>query len=567
MTIDQPAAITSTSSTTFVIGSHGSFTVDTNGFPAPSLSTTGPLPSGVTFHDNGDGTAALSGTPAAGTSGVYNFSITADNAVGTDPLQTFTLTIDQLSAITSPESVTFSAGNAGAFEVTSTGYPTPALTETGTLPSGVTFSDNGDGTATLSGNPSSDAGGSYPVTIEADNGVGTPATQSLTIAVDQVPAITSSPTATFSVGKSSSFDFTASGYPSPTYSVPASELPVGLDMSSTGVLFGDPAALTGGTYALVVSAENGIGQGASQQFTLVVDEAPLFESAASASFVEGTNSSFTVATLGYPTPSLTKSGVLPNGLSFGANGDGTATISGAPSAGSAGDYPVVVSASDAGGRSIQDLNVTVKTAGASSTSPTTLIAGSMTRIDFASLSGIKASYSLVGGRLPRGLNLFPDGRLYGRIAKSAHGKYSFILQAKSETVDTTMSFSFTVKSAFAANYRHLHQHSSSTLAITLPGGKVSFRPTVADAGASGRFYGVPKTVSPAALKREGARLITGTAARNLYLNPKGTYLVLANVSPKHGTAGKRRAHGVQHRDENSVDPFSAKRPQLRAIEG
>ena len=72
-------------------------------------------------------------------------------------------------------------------------------------------------------------------------------------------------------------------------------------MSSAGVLFGDPAALTGGTYALVVSAENGIGQGASQQFTLVVDEAPLFESAASASFVEGTDSSFTVATLRDPT--------------------------------------------------------------------------------------------------------------------------------------------------------------------------------------------------------------------------------------------------------------------------
>ena len=37
--------------------------------------------------------------------------------------------------------------------MTTTGFPISALTETGALPTGVTFVDNGDGTATLAGTP------------------------------------------------------------------------------------------------------------------------------------------------------------------------------------------------------------------------------------------------------------------------------------------------------------------------------------------------------------------------------------------------------------------------------
>ena len=56
-------------------------------------------------------------------------------------------------AITSAASTSFIEGTAGSFTITATGRPTPALSETGALPSGVTFVDNGDGTATLSGTP------------------------------------------------------------------------------------------------------------------------------------------------------------------------------------------------------------------------------------------------------------------------------------------------------------------------------------------------------------------------------------------------------------------------------
>jgi len=81
-------------------------------------------------------------------------------------------------AITSASSTTFTVGTAGSFTVTTTGSPTPSLTESGTLPSGVTFTNNGNGTATLSGTPASGTGGTYTLTITASNGVGTPASQS-----------------------------------------------------------------------------------------------------------------------------------------------------------------------------------------------------------------------------------------------------------------------------------------------------------------------------------------------------------------------------------------------------
>jgi hypothetical protein len=85
--------------------------------------------------------------------------------------------------ITSANHTTFTVGVPGTFTVTTTGSPTPSLSETGTLPSGVTFVDKGNGTATLSGTvPNSSYVGTYPLTISAQNAQGT-GTQSFTLTV------------------------------------------------------------------------------------------------------------------------------------------------------------------------------------------------------------------------------------------------------------------------------------------------------------------------------------------------------------------------------------------------
>ena len=94
------------------------------------------------------------GRPPRGATGCTRSTITASNGVSPDATQTFTLTVDESApAITSAASTTFTVGSAGTFTVTTTGFPTAALSEVGSLPSGVTFVDNGDGTATLAGTP------------------------------------------------------------------------------------------------------------------------------------------------------------------------------------------------------------------------------------------------------------------------------------------------------------------------------------------------------------------------------------------------------------------------------
>ena len=59
----------------------------------------------------------------------------------------------EIGQVTDLGTYTFTAGTAGSFAVTTTGFPTPALSAAGPLPSGVTFTDNGNGTATLAGKP------------------------------------------------------------------------------------------------------------------------------------------------------------------------------------------------------------------------------------------------------------------------------------------------------------------------------------------------------------------------------------------------------------------------------
>ena len=94
-------------------------------------------------------------------------------------------------AITSAAAATFRTGQAGSFTVTTTGFPVAALSVDGALPAGVSFTDAGDGTATLAGTPAGGTAGVYRLTITAANGASADATQEFTLTVGQPPAITS----------------------------------------------------------------------------------------------------------------------------------------------------------------------------------------------------------------------------------------------------------------------------------------------------------------------------------------------------------------------------------------
>ena len=117
------------------------------------------------------------------------------------------------------------------------------------------------------------------------------------------PAFTSANATNFPNGINGSFQFTATGYPAPTFSVTTGTLPAGLNLSPTsGLLSG--FTTTTGTTTVTVTATNGVGTAATQSFSITVNPAPIFSSANSASFTTGVAGSFTTAATGSPTYSI-----------------------------------------------------------------------------------------------------------------------------------------------------------------------------------------------------------------------------------------------------------------------
>jgi hypothetical protein len=269
----------------------------------------------------------------------------------------------QAPAITSAASTAITVGTPGSFTVTATGSPTPSLSESGTLPTGVTFTDNGDGTATLGGTPVEGTAGSYPLTITAGNGVGSDATQNFTLTVNQAPAITSANSTAFLVRSSGSFTVQTTGSPAPTLSE-AGALPAGVTFSDnrdgTATLGGKPAAGTSGAYSFTITASNDAGS-TTQNFTLNVDQGAAITSGdITSTFIAGRSGSFTVRTSGFPAPTLSESGALPSGMTFVDNQDGTATISGTPAAGTIGTYGLTITAHNGvGSDATQNLTLSV----------------------------------------------------------------------------------------------------------------------------------------------------------------------------------------------------------------
>ena len=464
----QACAITSAHHATFTVGHAGTFTVTSTGVPNCALSETGALPPGVTFIDNGDGTATLAGTPAAGSGGAYPFTITATNGVSPPATQPFILSVLQAPGITSPAVTSFTTGQKDTFTVTTSGVPNSTLSETGALPSGVTFTDNGDGTATLAGTPGAGSGGAYPFTITATNGVSPAATQPFVLTVNQTCQITSHDHATLDVGQARTITVTTTGVPNCGL-LESGNLPSGVTFTDNGngtaAIAGTPT--TGGVYLLRITAGNGIGGNATQLLTLIVLQKPQITSPADTTFTVGQPGTFTVTTSGVPTPGLSENGALPTGVTFTDNGDGTAALAGTPAAGTAGTYTFTITATDSvipdAAHVIRDatpiipaatqaFTLTVNQApGITSSAGTTFTAGQAGTFTVTT-SGAPNSTLSETGALPSGVTFKDNGdgtaTLAGTPAGNSGGPYPFTITATNGVSPAaTQSFTLTVNQA------------------------------------------------------------------------------------------------------------------------
>jgi acetyl esterase/lipase len=85
--------IFSRTSKTFRIGTATNFTVKSKASPTATITELGSLPAGVSFIDNGDGTALISGTAQSGTEGAYSITLVATNGGQPSAVQSFTLSV------------------------------------------------------------------------------------------------------------------------------------------------------------------------------------------------------------------------------------------------------------------------------------------------------------------------------------------------------------------------------------------------------------------------------------------------------------------------------------------
>jgi hypothetical protein len=244
---------TSPTSATATYGAAFSFTVTTAGSLPPRLTKSGLLPVGIKFADNGDGTATLSGTARGRSAGVYPLTFYA-NGNGF-ARQAFTLTVNRAPGLRHVGKVRIAEGVQVNQPLRATGYPVPALSESGALPVGLSFIDNGDGTGEIIGAAASDTGGIYPVTVTATSTLGA-TSESFIVVVREAPAFTGADSAAATIGTPFSFTATASGLPAPVI-LKSGTLPKGVKYhTATATFSGTPRPGTAGLYIVILTARN-----------------------------------------------------------------------------------------------------------------------------------------------------------------------------------------------------------------------------------------------------------------------------------------------------------------------
>ena len=519
---------TSTASTSFAETHAGTFSVTANGDGTISFTETGPLPTGVSLAAGG----TLAGTPASGTAGSYPITITATDANAKTATQAFTLRVTATGpAFTSAVSTSFAENTAGTFSVTATGDTPISFNEVGSLPSGVTLASNG----TLAGTPAYGSAGTYPFTITATDANSNTSTQAFTLTVTATgPSITSAVSTSFAETHAGTFSVTANGDGTITYAKTGA-LPTGVTLASNGTLAGTPAYGSAGSYPITITATDANAKTATQAFTLTVTATgPSITSAASTSFAETHAGTFSVTATGDGTITYAKTGALPTGVTLASNG----TLAGTPAYGSAGSYPITITATDANAKTAtQAFTLTVTAAGPvfTSAASTTFTATNAGTFAVTANGDTPISFTETGS-LPSGVSLATNGTLAGTPASGTTGSYPLTIKATDSHSNTaTQSFTLTVSAPPAT-------------AVVIPsnGGAVSGTSSALDASASAPSGYTVSTVQFLLTGGSYNKTVIGTATATVYgyiyqwnttTVPSGTYTLQSLVTDNAGHTG------------------------------
>ncbi len=369
----------------FTVGQSGSQLIQPAGAPTPTVTVNGgTLTSDTDFTIAGSGTTVIKlgfqGSPAAA-AGSYTLTLNALGYSGAVQSQSYTINVGSGLAITSPGTLNGQQGVPVNFLVTTTGVPFPKISADPNLKlsaQGLTLTDHGNGTATISGTPPygslgyqciSTNNNNAPCGIIASNANGTVEQEFVTSFSPPPPAMITGPlSATFNAGIQNQAQVVSTGASTavtwtidPTISAP-SWVKFKDNGNGTGTISGVPPVGTTGTFniGLLVSAY-GSGGSTGGTFTITVVNNPLITSGNSATFTVGSAGVFQISA---SQGTISVPGTLPSGLSFFSGSTVNcltcqASISGTPAAGTGGQYALQLSTTASSNVATQNLILNV----------------------------------------------------------------------------------------------------------------------------------------------------------------------------------------------------------------
>ena len=326
------------------------------------LNITAPtLPAWLTFTDNGNGTATLSGTPTNANVGIHNITLQVSDGIA-NVNQIFAIDVGNTNdapSFTSAAIIIASEDTAYTYAITTSDPDLGSiLTITApTLPIWLTLTDNGDGTAALSGTPLNANVGNNTVVLQVSDGIAS-VQQSFTIVVSNVndaPFFTSTAVTIATEDAVYSYSITASDPDlGAVLTLTAPTLPTWLTLTNTGngiaTLSGIPTNANVGIHNVTLNVSDGIAN-VDQTFTITVtnvNDAPVFTSIAVTASTESAAYAYAIIandpdlgdTLNITAPTL------PAWLSLVDNGNGTATLTGTPTNAEVGNHNVTLRVGD-----------------------------------------------------------------------------------------------------------------------------------------------------------------------------------------------------------------------------
>ncbi|HYJ33753.1 MAG TPA: putative Ig domain-containing protein [Candidatus Binatia bacterium] len=162
---------------------------DPDGDPITSLTASGTaITAGATFTADASNTTGTFEWVAAGPQGSYSVTFTASNALSGSATTTVNVTgVNHEPVVTAPANATGDEGTLITFTVSATDADGDHVTlQALGLPSGATFTDNGDNTGTFSWTPGFNQAGSYTVTFQGSDGNGGTGTANTVVTVTDV---------------------------------------------------------------------------------------------------------------------------------------------------------------------------------------------------------------------------------------------------------------------------------------------------------------------------------------------------------------------------------------------